>query len=952
MKKAKTMLLISIVVFSFAYILSAVVPTFSKYNSRITDTINLTISKPQYKISFDANGGTGTMPDMTVKYGDTVNLDGNEYTRDLYTFNGWNTTSEGTGVPYADGASVSNLSSVNNAIITLYAQWDPVPVKYTVKHMLMNLDGTTYEEGDTIEAYEKHGTTVYPETREYTGFITPQVQSLVVNSNGQSVLTYYYAREQHRLTVGHEELLDSNESNLTGDYYYGATLKLKWQGDDGYEFIKWSNGETTEEIELTMGTSDIFIEPIYTSGTAVFKSYDGDNNLLGFSKSGITSFQRNKTLDLEEVLAKDGVTLISNTVNDGYKSEKAVYGWIEDNVLYWWSEATTVYFHPETIKGFYNISTLETIYLTGTSTSLVQNFSRWFGNNNALTHIYGKINTSGLVLDYGTFDYANDTVDTTCSNKGMSFMFNDDRNLQSIDLSEFDTRNAADMKRMFAGCNSLTSLDLSGFDTSNVKSMFWMFRKTTSMTEIDLSSFNTEKVENMLGMFTQSTAYKTIKLGNSFDTTNVQNMKYMFYGMNKLETIYAGSDFVRQPGIDSTQMFYNDTKLIGAKDETYETKFTAVKAAVTAIDPNDTSYMENDYAQIANEFQQGYFTLYSGNTVYTITYNLDGGSATNPPTYTANTPTFTLNNPTKVGYNFTGWTEGDSQTLLETVTIETGSVGHKEFTAHYTPKQYQIIFDANGGTGTMDNQTMTYGQTTQLTPNAYTFEGKVFDSWNDRADGLGNRYTNEQSVTSLSTGAPVTLYAQWVDDPFPVVFSMNGTCHFNGADGNITGDNCGDYSDKNYIPTGLNLFDTDTFDKDFEIYVEISNYTPNQQQSGVGQQTFINSFQEGQSRNLGIVLRRSGDKIELKARSQNSEKTANFNYGTVQNIRIIRKDHVIYYSLNGGALTELISFKNTTTRFNLETWFGAAQDSTGAVWRMVKCDMSNITIKLGTIPDE
>ena len=70
---------------------------------------------------------------------------------------------------------------------------------------------------------------------------------------------------------------------------------------------------------------------------------------------------------------------------------------------------------------------------------------------------------------------------------------------------------------------------------------------------------------------------------------------------------------------------------------------------------------------------------------YTITYNLDGGSVdpANPTSFTVETPTFTLTNPTKPGYTFTGWTEGDDNTLLPTVTIEQGSTTDRTYTANY-----------------------------------------------------------------------------------------------------------------------------------------------------------------------------------------------------------------------------------------------------------------------------
>lgn len=44
--------------------------------------------------------------------------------------------------------------------------------------------------------------------------------------------------------------------------------------------------------------------------------------------------------------------------------------------------------------------------------------------------------------------------------------------------------------------------------------------------------------------------------------------------------------------------------------------------------------------------------------IYQITYELDGGTAENPASYTIETRTFTLKNPVKENYVFIGWTSG------------------------------------------------------------------------------------------------------------------------------------------------------------------------------------------------------------------------------------------------------------------------------------------------------
>ena len=70
---------------------------------------------------------------------------------------------------------------------------------------------------------------------------------------------------------------------------------------------------------------------------------------------------------------------------------------------------------------------------------------------------------------------------------------------------------------------------------------------------------------------------------------------------------------------------------------------------------------------------------------YTITYDLDGGTAEeNPDTYTVETDTFTLKNPARRGYTFTGWSGTDltGEDNL-TVTIPNGSTGDRSYKAHW-----------------------------------------------------------------------------------------------------------------------------------------------------------------------------------------------------------------------------------------------------------------------------
>ena len=78
---------------------------------------------------------------------------------------------------------------------------------------------------------------------------------------------------------------------------------------------------------------------------------------------------------------------------------------------------------------------------------------------------------------------------------------------------------------------------------------------------------------------------------------------------------------------------------------------------------------------------------------YTITYNLDGGNATNPANYNIETATFTLNNPTKEHNDFLGWTGSNGSTPQTTVTINNGSTGDKTYTANWLLHTFAVETD-------------------------------------------------------------------------------------------------------------------------------------------------------------------------------------------------------------------------------------------------------------------
>lgn len=125
-------------------------------NMSANHTVHVTFEANRYVIRYDPNGGEGTMEDTPMTFGRSQALSPNVFTREGHHFTGWNTEPDGSGVSYADEQMVSNLTSANGGIVTLYAQWEPNPhdvSAYVVVDGEPRLIGTqTLRWGDVLDA--------------------------------------------------------------------------------------------------------------------------------------------------------------------------------------------------------------------------------------------------------------------------------------------------------------------------------------------------------------------------------------------------------------------------------------------------------------------------------------------------------------------------------------------------------------------------------------------------------------------------------------------------------------------------------------------------------------------------------------------------------------------------------------------------------------------------------
>lgn len=153
-----------------------------------------------YTITFNANGGEGSMEPQHFEVGVDTALNTNAFIRENYKFIGWNTAADGGGATYSDGGAILELTGD----MTLYAQWQIWNGWFT------DVNGKQYYKNGELQKTgwtEIDGNTYYLDTE--TGYAATGITTLIPNG----------ATEEARC------VFDANgvfQKNVTGVYSVGA----------------------------------------------------------------------------------------------------------------------------------------------------------------------------------------------------------------------------------------------------------------------------------------------------------------------------------------------------------------------------------------------------------------------------------------------------------------------------------------------------------------------------------------------------------------------------------------------------------------------------------------------------------------------------------------------------------------------------------------------------------
>jgi uncharacterized repeat protein (TIGR02543 family) len=165
---------------------------------------------------------------------------------------------------------------------------------------------------------------------------------------------------------------------------------------------------------------------------------------------------------------------------------------------------------------------------------------------------------------------------------------------------------------------------------------------------------------------------------------------------------------------------------------------------------------------------------------YTVTYSSNGATGGSVPTdtsaYARDSSVIILGNTgalEKVGFTFSGWNTMRDGSGLRYMAGNTLTIRDANFTlyAEWTVRKYAIIFDANGGSGSMSALDAVTGSSVTLTANAFSNAGYAFSGWNTQGGGLGTVYADRATITVGSSD--ITLFAQWTNSTSVIITSPN-----------------------------------------------------------------------------------------------------------------------------------------------------------------------------------
>ena len=673
-------------------------------------TITGSFSANTYTVTFNANGGEGSMADQRFTYDEKQALAANGFTRTGWRFTGWklgNTT-------YTDGQAVSNLTAEANGTVTLEAQWEHI--LYTLK-FVVDKSGNVYHTeqkyyGDAItppEAPEKAGYRFDGWDREIPA--TMPDGDLTITAKWSSYLDLLiamgddFAGEKLGIARGYYQKMNGDQrgeyqSENEGLYNAFVTAVTNASVAALEKNVAGAVVPTNEKLliegkqiaELTLNGYDVETRLIDEDYPAVkLTTVDFLTVLFGYGE--ITSVQVG---DQPEVSFKDGTggkqmeLMLAVARQAGVELQDSAHTYI--SVLD--GKSMPVMLNGKTVEGITYSVTYQLSFFNNTH-KITWNANGGVGGTTT-TGTYGKAITAPTVTRVGyTFAGWDKAIPETMGKTVLTFTAKWTANTDTAYTVQHHYETLTD-----------------GYDVETVPMTGTTGEQTMAV------------VKDKAG-FTAGTVAQATIAANGSTVVNI------YYTRNSY-TLTVDAD--------------NGTAV---SKETY--KFGTAIIAPAA--PTKTGYTFDGWDKtIPTSMPANNLTVKAQWKInqYTITFDTDGGSEIAAITQNYGTTIAKPTDPTKTGYTFTGWDMEIPKTMpAENVTV----------TATWKINQYTITFDTDGGSA-VKSITQDYG--TDITaPADPTKTGCTFNGW-------------DKTIPGRMPAKNMTVKAQWKINQYTITFDTDG----------------------------------------------------------------------------------------------------------------------------------------------------------------------------------
>ena len=736
-------------------------------------TIAGSFSANTYTVTFNANGGEGSMADQSFTYDEKQALAANGFTRTGWRFTGWklgNTT-------YTDGQTVSNLTAEASSIVTLEAQWEHIP--YTLK-FVVDKSGKVYHTeqkyyGDAItppEAPEKAGYRFDGWDREIPA--TMPDGNLTITAKWSSYLNLLiamgddFAGEKLGIARGYYQKMNGDQrgeyqSENEGLYNAFVTAVTNASVAALEKNVAGAVVPTNEKLliegkqiaELTLNGYDVETRLIDEDYPAVkLTTVDFLTVLFGYGE--ITSVQVG---DQPEVSFKDGtggkqmelMLAVARQAGVELKDSARTYISVLDG------KSMPVKVNGKTEEGITYSVTYQLSFFNNTH-KITWNANGGVGGTTT-TGIYGEAITAPTVTRMGyTFAGWDKAIPETMGKTALTFTAQWTANTDTAYTVQhhYETLTAGyDVETVpMTGTTGEQTMavvkDKAGFTAGTVAQATIAANGSTVVNIYYTRNSYTLTVDADNGTAVSKETYKfgTAVIAPAAPTKT----GYTFAGWSEKipETMPAENVTVTATWkINQYTITFNTDggSKIDPITQNYGTAITAPAA------PSKTGYTFGGWDKtIPDTMPANNLTIKAQWKInqYTITFDTDGGSKIDPITQNYGTKITGPKDPTKTGYTFGGW----DKTIPGTMPAENVTV-----TAKWKINQYTITFDTDGGSE-VESITQDYG-TTIAKPTDPTKTGYTFAGW-------------DKEIPGTMPAGDMTVTAKWKINQYTITFDTDG----------------------------------------------------------------------------------------------------------------------------------------------------------------------------------